>query len=83
MDTGKIWEELEDKGFSVVDNVFNRDEVSLLVSALEETSAKTGNFRVSNDLFAIRQLLNEIPGLLPIIFNAKMVSLIKIWPGED
>ncbi|CAD0006774.1 hypothetical protein [Flavobacterium chungangense] len=62
-------------GFTIIDNVYNEDEIQKIISLIEdktENNPENATFRKSQDLFAIRQFHKEIPGTLPFIFNQKL-----------
>lgn len=77
MSSDNIIEQVAKNGFCVVEDIYSRSEIDMLLSLLSNTENTGKNFRVSNDLFAIRQVLKEIPGLIEIIFNSKLKSIIE------
>ncbi len=78
--------QLDTEGFTIIDAVYDEDEIQKLVSIIEyktENNPEGATFRKSADLFAIRQFHNEIPETLPLIFNQKLRDIIKSNFGED
>ncbi len=69
-------------GFANLDNIYSTQEVDKLLEIINKNNASKETFRRSDDLFAIRQFLKEIPSTLNIIFNEKLKALLKILLGE-
>jgi ectoine hydroxylase-related dioxygenase (phytanoyl-CoA dioxygenase family) len=63
----KHTEELEVKGFSIVENIFNTDESNSLIKLIEDNSNE----------FSIRQLVNQIPKIQEMVF--KNVEFKKLF----
>jgi ectoine hydroxylase-related dioxygenase (phytanoyl-CoA dioxygenase family) len=70
-------------GFAVVNNVFSENEVSALLQIIARIDTTKPTFRKSNDVFAIRQFLKEVPETLPIIFNKQLIALINSVFGKE
>ncbi len=75
--------EIQELGFSVLDNVFTDQEVEDILAAINRTDSKKETFRKSEDLFAIRQFLKEVPETIHLIFNHKLKHIVKEIFGED
>ncbi|PWN60564.1 phytanoyl-CoA dioxygenase family protein [Chryseobacterium oncorhynchi] len=69
-------------GFSIINDVFSADEVEKIISVLNGIDTSRENFRKSEDLFAIRQFLKEIPEIKDFIFNNNIQRIIKEIFGE-
>lgn len=69
-------------GFSIIDNVFSDDEVEKIIAVLNGIDTSRENFRKSEDLFAIRQFLKEIPEIKDLIFNDNIQRIITEIFGE-
>ncbi|MEQ1733185.1 MAG: phytanoyl-CoA dioxygenase family protein [Bacteroidia bacterium] len=67
---------LNDDGFSVVEDVYSVIEIEQIALLIDKANSLNSTFRKSNDLFAIRQVLKEIPALGKIIFNTNLQQLI-------
>lgn len=67
------------KGFAIIDNVYSSEEVDALVSCIERANPERDTFRRSQQLFAIRQFLKEVPDALPLIFNGKLREILKAY----
>lgn len=76
-------QEIDQLGFSVIDNVFSDSEIEAILALIKQADATKDTFRKSDDLFAIRQFLKEIPGTIGIIFNGRLRNTIKQLFGED
>jgi ectoine hydroxylase-related dioxygenase (phytanoyl-CoA dioxygenase family) len=77
--------QINSKGFTIIDNVYSEVEIKKLISLIEDvTENKTENstFRKSQDLFAIRQFHKEIPETLPYIFNQNLKDIIASTFGK-
>lgn len=70
-------------GFAVIDDVFSEDEVETILTEIQLINTDHTTFRKSNDLFAIRQFLKEVPAVIPFIFSVRMNELIARVFGED
>jgi ectoine hydroxylase-related dioxygenase (phytanoyl-CoA dioxygenase family) len=78
--------EINSEGFTIIDNVYNENEIKKLISIIEnvtENSNENATFRKSEDLFAIRQFHKEIPETLGYIFNQNLKDIIKSNFGEN
>lgn len=75
--------QLTQQGFSIVPNVYTPDETNALLHLLEQSSGHTSlNHHRQQELFAIRQVVKEIPGLLLLLLNERMRNLIHTLVGE-
>ncbi len=82
-DITKKQEQYKSLGFAVIEDIFDNEEIEVILN--EITSANTDNpaFRISNDVFAIRQFFKLIPGTIPYVFSPKMKALVSNMFGED
>lgn len=83
MDFSVKKQEIGQLGFSVIDNIFSGSEIETISALIKQADATKDTFRKSDDLFAIRQFLKEIPETISIIFNSKLKNVIKQLFGED
>ncbi|MCX8531449.1 phytanoyl-CoA dioxygenase family protein [Chryseobacterium luquanense] len=74
---------IADKGFSVIDNVFSTEEIEKISEVIRNIDTSKETFRKSEDLFAIRQFLKEIPEVKDLIFNENLKTIIKEIFGEN
>lgn len=75
--------ELTDNGFAVINNIFSEEEIEKISEAIQNIDTSKDNFRKSEDLFAIRQFLKEIPEVKDLIFNENLKMIIKEVFGEN
>lgn len=79
-------EEVNSEGFAIINNVYSETEIEKLISIIEkstEDKSENSTYRKSEDLFAIRQFLFEIPESLEIILNKNLKEIIKTNFGND
>lgn len=75
--------DLHAKGYAILENIFTEIEIEKLLNVIKLSDKKNSTFRKSEDLFAIRQFLNEIPHALPVILNQKFQTIIKDFLGDN
>ncbi len=75
--------ELTANGFAVINNIFSEEEVEKISEAIQNIDSSKNTFRKSEDLFAIRQFLKEIPEVKDLIFNENLKAIIKKIFGEN
>lgn len=69
-------------GFTVINNVFLQTEIEAIEQVLGNIDTSKENFRKSEDLFAIRQFLKEVPEIKDLVFNDNIKRVIKEIFGE-
>ena len=70
-------------GFTVINDIYTTDEVETILSAINKVNTDKSTFRKTDDLFAIRQFLKEIPDVAGVIFNIKLKAIIDDSFGDD
>lgn len=78
----KHHQELRENGFSIVNNIYSSDEINRILSAIDQADTSRDTFRKTNDLFAIRQFLKEIPYVVDLVFTDKLKTLIREVIGD-
>jgi len=68
--------DIEKHGYAVILDIYTSSEVRAIINLIESIDSDTATFRKSNDLFAIRQFLREVPQASPLIFNQKLMEAI-------
>ncbi len=63
-------------GFAVLPDVIDNDTCRAFVEAIEQASAASASFRQTNDLFAIRNLLQEVPDLAKRLWTPPVNRLL-------
>jgi hypothetical protein len=71
------------KGYTVIDDIFSREEIDAIAESIIRANTSKPTFRKTNDLFAIRQFLKEVPEAQPPIFNAKLKAVIAEYIGSN
>lgn len=74
---------LEEKGYAIVPQVFTEEEIAQLVAIVDTASQDKDSFRKSQDLFAIRNLLKEIPLLATALWTSRFTTQIAEVLGKD
>lgn len=75
--------ELTDNGFAVINNIFSEEEIKNISEVILNIDTSKDTFRKSEDLFAIRQFLKEIPEVKDLIFNENLRKVIREIFGEN
>ncbi|WP_375434014.1 phytanoyl-CoA dioxygenase family protein [uncultured Hymenobacter sp.] len=71
-------QQLATDGYSVLPNVFSVEELAALLRTVEAAETISPNFRRSQDVFAIRNLLGEIPALQVQLLTPKLRDLLAV-----
>ncbi|SDQ72203.1 Ectoine hydroxylase-related dioxygenase, phytanoyl-CoA dioxygenase (PhyH) family [Chryseobacterium soldanellicola] len=74
---------ITENGFTVINNIFSDEEINKIIHILENIDTSKETFRKSEDLFAIRQFLKEIPHIKDLIFNNHIKTIIKEIFGDN
>ncbi|MBV8328697.1 phytanoyl-CoA dioxygenase family protein [Chryseobacterium sp.] len=69
-------------GFSIINAVFSNEETEEIIRVLDSIDTSRENFRKSEDLFAIRQFLKEVPEIKDLIFNENIKRIVREIFGE-
>lgn len=75
--------EISENGFTVINQVFSDFQVENMLKIIDGTDSDKPAFRKTNDLFAIRQILKEIPALRDKIFTDHLKKLIRDLFGDE
>ncbi len=77
--------ELAEKGFTILPDAFTDKTLHLFIEAIEQASATNANFRRTTNLFAIRNLLQEVPTLPKLLWTVPFNRLLDavIGYGHD
>lgn len=60
---------IQENGFTVINKIFSDEEIKKISEVIQNIDSSKETFRKSEDLFAIRQFLKEIPEVKDLIFN--------------
>lgn len=73
---------IQENGFTVINNVFSEEEIKKIGEIIQNIDTSKETFRKSDDLFAIRQFLKEIPQVRELVFNENIKNIITKIFGE-
>lgn len=76
-------EDILNNGFTIINNVFTDKEIDDLLLTISQADTSKPTFRRTNDLFAIRQFLKEVPAAVDKVFSDKFNHIISELFGED
>ena len=76
-------QQIKQKGYTVIDDVYSGIEVSTILNIIDQLDTSKPTFRKTNDLFAIRQFLKEVPDIISHIFTKRLSSVINELFNED
>jgi ectoine hydroxylase-related dioxygenase (phytanoyl-CoA dioxygenase family) len=62
--------------FTVINGVYTHAEVKSILDVIASADQNNPAFRKTDDLFAIRQFLKELPQVVPLIFNDRLKAVI-------
>lgn len=74
---------IRENGFTVINNIFSEQEIEKIGAVIQNIDTSKETFRKSDDLFAIRQFLKEIPEVKDLIFNDNIKNIITEVFGEQ
>ena len=63
--------------------VYSDSEIDAIISIISKADTSKETFRKSNNLFAIRQFLKDVPETIPFIFTEKLRSIIGQLFGSN
>lgn len=69
--------ELEENGYSILTDLYSENEISQILICLENAQQDGNTVLKTKDLFAIRQLIKNVPDLTNLLFNKKLTDLIS------
>ena len=78
----KQTDELKSNGFATIDNIYTKEEVDTMLRHISQINTDKETFRKSEDLFAIRQFLKEVPSITVSIFNENLKAVLKQLLGD-
>lgn len=79
--TNKI--ELEENGFSIVADLYSEHEINRILACIENNGHDGNSPMKTKDLFAIRQLIKNVPELRDLLFNKNLTKLIFDLSGSE
>jgi hypothetical protein len=80
--TSALVGQLAETGYATMPQLYTAAEVAALVRCIEAAPAAGPNFRRSQDVFAIRNLLGEVPALWPLLNTSALRGLLgELFPA--
>ncbi|MGI4740038.1 MAG: phytanoyl-CoA dioxygenase family protein [Janthinobacterium lividum] len=75
-------QELQAAGFAILPQLYAPSEIAALLQCIEGAPAASPNFRRNQDVFAIRNLLSEVPALWPLLDTSALRGLLgELFPA--
>ncbi|QIX60154.1 phytanoyl-CoA dioxygenase family protein [Hymenobacter sp. BT18] len=75
--------QLATAGHATLPNVFSPEEIAVLLRHIEAAEASSPNFRRSQDVFAIRNLLGELPQLQELLLTPLLRTMLAyLFPDQ-
>lgn len=75
--------QLDSDGFAVMKNIYTDRETVALLRCIESAESHSDSFRKTNDLFAIRRFLQEVPAIGSLLFTPALRSVVRTIMGQD
>ena len=72
-----------ENGFTIINDIFSIVQIQEMLAIIESADTTKSTFRKTNDLFAIRQFLKEIPTIQKVILVEKLKNLIAEIFGQN
>ena len=76
-------QEFDELGFTILNTIYSDTEINTILNCINSADSSKLTFRKTNDLFAIRQFLKELPNLSTLIFNEKLKIIIEKYIGKN
>lgn len=83
MNISEIINQVSTSGYAIEESFYSHEETNQMISIIEATHHSNPNFRISADLFAIRQFLQEVPAMQQYIFTTALKKFIAEVFGEN
>ena len=78
-----VAQQLRAQGYATQPAVYSPAEINRLLTLIDTAPANSANFRRSQDVFAIRHLLHEIPALWAALLTPKLRKLLTaLFPAD-
>lgn len=73
----------ETLGYTIIDQIYTQEEISQLRNTIQKATQDGGSFLKTKDLFAIRQLLIQLPQLKEVLFNKNLIDVLDTLYESD
>jgi ectoine hydroxylase-related dioxygenase (phytanoyl-CoA dioxygenase family) len=67
---------MANNGYTVIGHVYSEAAVSAMISMIESADVNTDTFRKTDELYAIRQFIKGVPGVIQLIFTNELKQII-------
>jgi Phytanoyl-CoA dioxygenase (PhyH) len=71
------------KGFAIHNNIFSIEEMDNLIEIIEKAQHKNANFRKDKALFAVRNVIKEIPEITPLLWTEGFKKFVNDALGSE
>lgn len=75
-------QQIADSGFTIVNGIYTPSEIDAITAIIEAADQSKDSFRKTDDLFAIRRFLHEVPDVKRLIFNDNIKRIINELFGK-
>ena len=76
-------ESLQSAGYAILRDVYTTAEVTGILDVINDIDTSGPAFRKTNDLFAIRRFVKEVPAISPLLFNSRLCEIITTLFGKN
>jgi len=76
-------EDIAIKGFTTLADIYTAGEIDTILNTISQADQSNPTFRKTEDLFAIRQFLKEVPDVKPLVLNKKLKECIASLFGDS
>ncbi|MCC6371643.1 MAG: phytanoyl-CoA dioxygenase family protein [Bacteroidia bacterium] len=83
MDLNSLKAEISKNGFACLPPIYSSEKVDEMLDCIGAAVSAGQAFRKTEDVFAIRCFLREVPGISDLIFTAEMKTMIRQNFGEN
>lgn len=74
---------LEEKGFAILKNIFDEQEISHLIEAVSKLKDSNAVSRKNNEIYGVRNLLNHSPEIRELSQSRKVRGIAKNFLGKN
>ncbi len=69
--------EFLENGFAIAENIFTNKKIDQILQVIENKTIRSKNYRINQELFAVRSFLGEIPELQSLVLVPKIQELLS------
>jgi len=69
-------------GYCIINDIYTDTQITAIITLIDAVDSSRPTFRKTNDLFAIRQFLKEVPQVKPLISTAELNQTIQELFGD-